>query len=176
MLQVASDLYLEYCKGLGKLIENKSFDGLKSLYISGCYCDFKPGGGGSAQIDPLPNLQYLNLCMVDNLSSVSDFGHLLLLRFSKLRKLYVSNCQNLKCLFNLGGFCSVPEHLEEIKIFSCDLLVEIFMQNQTTLVNSEIPRVRELCLEYLPELTTLDDPHQKYTWEHLEELSLIYCN
>ncbi|XP_070019341.1 disease resistance protein At4g27190-like [Nicotiana sylvestris] len=42
MLQFASDLYLIKCMGLRKLIAYNSFDGLKSLHIVNCSCDFKP--------------------------------------------------------------------------------------------------------------------------------------
>ncbi|KAM3270956.1 hypothetical protein P3S67_029158 [Capsicum chacoense] len=74
MLQFASDLYLHACMGLRKLIAYNTFNGLKSLKIVGCSCSFGPVQGGSGQFDPLPNLEYLNLCYVHNLKSVSDFG------------------------------------------------------------------------------------------------------
>ncbi|PHT48530.1 hypothetical protein CQW23_12738 [Capsicum baccatum] len=76
MLQFASDLYLEECMGLRKLIDhNMSFDGLKSLYIYKCSCDFGPVEEGSGQFDPLPNLEYLTLIGVYNLKSLADMIH-----------------------------------------------------------------------------------------------------
>ncbi|XP_055819692.1 disease resistance protein At4g27190-like [Solanum dulcamara] len=167
MLQFASYLYLEQCMGLRKLIANKSFDGLKSLYIYKCYCDFTPAEEGSGQFDPLPNLEYLKLDSVHNLKSVSDFSQLLGLRFSKLRQLHISSSSSLTCLFNVGGAFSVPKHLEEITIDSCSELVELFVQ----CCSSQIPRVRKLLLSELPKLGRLGEP-----WEHLEELKVINCN
>nr|XP_016500399.1 PREDICTED: disease resistance protein At4g27190-like isoform X4 [Nicotiana tabacum] len=177
MLQFASDLYLIKCMGLRKLIAYNSFDGLKSLHIVNCSCDFKPVEEGNEHFDPLPNLkegnehfdplpnlEYLRLGSLFNLKSVSEFGHFLGTRFSKLRQLEMAVCQSLTCLFNVGGAFSVPKHLEDIGISNCRM----------TLVNSEVPRVRELLLENCPSLGTLGEPEN--TWEHLEELSLTNCN
>lgn len=147
MLQFASHLYLGYCSGLRKLIAYNSFDGLKSLYIRSCYCDFKPAEEGSGIFDPLPNLEYLNLHSVYNLKSVSDFSQLLGLRLCKLRQLDIHFCANVACLFNVDGAFSVPKHLEEITICYCEQLIELLVQcgsSHATLVNSEIPRVRKL--------------------------------
>ncbi|KAG5588947.1 hypothetical protein H5410_039461 [Solanum commersonii] len=155
MLQFASHLYLEEFMGLRKLFAYNSFDGLKSLHIESCSCDFGSAEEGSGhQIDPLPNLEHLSLVYVDNLKSVSDFGHL---RFSKLRRLDINICDSLTCLFNVGGGFAVP--LEEITISYCE---ELLKSNS---------RVRKLVLRYLPKLGTLGEP-----WEHLEELKVISCN
>ncbi|XP_059288749.1 disease resistance protein At4g27190-like isoform X2 [Lycium ferocissimum] len=177
MLQFASDLYLCNCMGLRKLFAYNSFNGLKKLYIVECNCDFRPAKEGNDIFDPLPNLELLHLYSVHLLKSVSDFGQLLGLRFSKLRKLDIAFCASLTCLFNVGGAFSVPKHLEEIKINDCKQLVELFVQcgsSQAILVNSEIPRVRKLSLQYLSKLGTLGEPQSM--WEHLEELTLIWCN
>nr|XP_009790434.1 PREDICTED: disease resistance protein At4g27190-like [Nicotiana sylvestris] len=177
MLQFASNLCLENCKGLRKLIAYNSFNGIKELTVSGCSCDFKPAEEGSGRFDPLPNLEHLCLFWINNLESVSDISHLLDLRFSKLRRLDISRCARLRCLFNVGGAFSVPNHLERIAISYCDELVELFVQcgsSQTTLANSEIPRVRKLWLRELRELGTLGEPEN--TWEHMQELKLIDCN
>ncbi|XP_075108746.1 disease resistance protein At4g27190-like [Nicotiana tabacum] len=172
MLQFASDLYLIKCMGLRKLIAYNSFDGLKSLHIVNCSCDFKPVGQGNEHFDPLPNLkqgnehfdplpnlEYLRLSSLINLKSVSDFGHFLGIRFSKLRQLEMVVCPSLTCLFNVGGTFSVPKQLEDIGISNC----------QMTLVN-----FRKLLLEDCPILGTLGE--RESTWELLEELSLIKCN
>ncbi|TMW97322.1 hypothetical protein EJD97_005733 [Solanum chilense] len=156
MFQFASHLYFEEFIGLRKLFAYNSFDGLKSLHVESCYCDF-----GSAE-DPLPNLEHLSLVYVDNLKSVSDIGHL---RFSKLRRLDINICDSLTCLFNVSVGFSVP--LEEITISYCEELVELFVRCSA----SQIPRVRKLVLRYLPKLGTLGEP-----WEHLEELKVISCN
>ncbi|XP_006358336.1 disease resistance protein At4g27190-like [Solanum tuberosum] len=177
MLQFASHLQLVACMGLSKLIANQCFNGLKSLYIINCRCDFGPVEEGSGKIDPLPNLEYLSFYYVDHLKSVSDFGHFLGLRFSKLRKLDVFGCDNLTCLFNVGGAFSVPRHLEEISLSGCDHLTELlaqFVSSQTTLVSAEIPRVRKLSLENLPKLATFGEAQSM--WEHLEELKVVGCN
>ncbi|KAM3266889.1 hypothetical protein P3L10_003884 [Capsicum annuum] len=125
-----------------------------------------------------PNLEYLDLCYVHNLKSVSDFGQHLGLRFSKLRQLDISQCASLTCLFNDGGACSVPKNLEEITINVCLQLVELYVQcnssDQVALVNTEIPRVRKLKLYRLPELGMLGEPQSM--WEHLEELKVIACD
>ncbi|XP_060179925.1 disease resistance protein At4g27190-like isoform X2 [Lycium barbarum] len=177
MLQFASDLYLDNCMGLKQLIANNSFDGLKELHIHKCSCDFRPAEEGNGIFDPLPNLKLLRLHSVYLLKSVSDFGQLLGLRFSKLRKLDIAFCASLTCLFNVGGAFSVPNHLKEITINNCKQLLGLFVQcgsSQTTLVNSEIPRVRELRLDDLPKLGTFGEPQSM--WEHLEELTLMRCN
>ncbi|WMV40199.1 hypothetical protein MTR67_033584 [Solanum verrucosum] len=141
--------------GLRKLFAYNSFDGLKSLHVESCSCDFGSAEEGSGhQIDPLPNLEHLSL--------VSDFSHL---RFSKLHRLDINICDSLTCLFNVDGGFSVP--LEEITISYCEELVELFVQCSS----SQIPRVRKLVLRYLPKLGTLGEP-----WEHLEELKVISCN
>ncbi|KAG5568511.1 hypothetical protein H5410_064475, partial [Solanum commersonii] len=177
MLQFASHLYLEQCMGLTEFIQNNSFDGLKSLHISWCSCDFGPSIAGSGQFDdPLPNLEILRFFSVDHLKSVSDFGHFLGLRFSKLRKLNILHCDNLTCLFNVGGAFSVPRHLEEISLFDCNHLTEFLAQfgsSQTTFVSSEIPRVRRLSLYNLDALRTFGEPESM--WEHLEELEVDDC-
>ncbi|KAF3674230.1 hypothetical protein FXO38_05334 [Capsicum annuum] len=178
MLQFASDLHLHDCMGLRKLISYNTFNGLKLLNIYYCFCSFEPVEGGSGQFDPLPNLEYLNLCYVHNLKSVSDFGQYLGLRFSKLRQLNITYCPSLTCLFNYGGTCSVPKHLEEIIVDDCRQLVELFVQcsssDQATLVNSEIPRVLKLSLYKVPQLGTLGEPQS--IWEHLEELTVNSCD
>lgn len=156
MFQFASHLYFEEFIGFRKLFAYNSFDGLKSLHVESCSCDI-----GSAE-DPLPNLEHLSLVYVDNLKSVSDFGHL---RFSKLRRLDINICDSLTCLFNVSVGFSVP--LEEITISYCEELVELFVRCSA----SQIPRVRKLVLRYLPKLGTLGEP-----WEHLEELKVISCN
>ncbi|KAH0644183.1 hypothetical protein KY284_032067 [Solanum tuberosum] len=177
MLQFASYLYLELCMGLTEFIRSNSFDGLKSLDISCCSCDFGPSIERSGQFDdPLPNLKYLTFYFVDHLNSVSDLSHFLGLRFSKLRKLDISHCRNLTCLFNVGGAFSVPRHLEEISLSNCDNLTELLAQfgsSQTTFVSSEIPRVRKLRLCNLYALRTFGEPESM--WEHLEELEVIGC-
>ncbi|KAG5568159.1 hypothetical protein H5410_064824 [Solanum commersonii] len=178
MLQFASHLYLERGMGLMEFIRNNSFDGLKSLYIKHCSCDFGPSIEGSGQFDdPLPNLEILSFYSVDHLKSVSDFGHFLGLRFSKLHKLDILHCDNLTCLFNAGGAFSVPRHLEEISLFDGNHLTELLAQfgsSQMTLVSSEIPRVRKLRLDYLDALGMFGEPESM--WEHLEELIVIGCN
>ncbi|KAH0644180.1 hypothetical protein KY284_032064 [Solanum tuberosum] len=174
MLQFASDLYLVKCMGLRKLIAYNSFDGLKSLCIERCSCDFGPSKEGSGQFDPLPNLEHLSLISVNHLKSVHDFGQLLGLRFSKLRQLDIHFCASLTCLFNTF---SVPKHLEDISITFCPQLEELLVQrgsSQATLVNSEIPRVRKLHLRNLPKLGTLGEPRSM--WEHLEEHEVINCD
>ncbi|XP_047258995.1 probable disease resistance protein At4g27220 [Capsicum annuum] len=171
MLQFASDLHLEYCGGLRKLIGCNRSNGLKLLKLRSCSCSFGPVEGGSGKFDPLPNLEHLDLHLADNLKSVSDFGQYLGLTFSKLRQLnishcatgrVISHCASLTCLFNDGGICSVPKHLEEIMINNCFQLVELYVQcsssDQATLVNSEIPRVRKLYLYNAPQLGTLGEP------------------
>nr|XP_016500233.1 PREDICTED: disease resistance protein At4g27190-like isoform X1 [Nicotiana tabacum] len=177
MLQFASNLSLQNCKGLRKFIAYNSFNGIKELTVNDCSCDFKPAEKGSGRFNPLPNLEHLCFFRIQNLESVSDISHLLGLRFSKLRRLDILGCQRLRCLFNVGGAFSVPKHLEHIEIAHCDQLVELFVQcgsSQTTLANSEIPRVRKLLLEYCAKLGTLGETPN--TWEHLEELSLIEFN
>ncbi|PHU08435.1 hypothetical protein BC332_20295 [Capsicum chinense] len=99
-------------------------------------------------------------------------------KFSKLRQRNISDCASLTCLFNDGGVCSVPKHLEEIIINQCHQLVDLFVQcsssDQATLVNSEIPRVQKLKLYDLPKLVMLVEPESM--WEHLEELTVIDCD
>ncbi|KAM3270962.1 hypothetical protein P3S67_029164 [Capsicum chacoense] len=178
MLQFASDLYLDKCMGLRKLISYNTFTGLKLLNIYYCFCSFEPVEGGSGQFDPLPNLEYLVLETVENLKSISAFCQYLGLRFSKLRQLNITYCPSLTCLFNDGGTCSVPKHLEEIMINHCYQLVELYVQcsssDQARLVNSEIPRVQKLKLHDLPELAMLGEPQS--IWEHLEELTVRNCD
>ncbi|KAK6781489.1 hypothetical protein RDI58_019285 [Solanum bulbocastanum] len=116
MLQFASHLYLEKCMGLRKVIVNKkSFNGLKSIYIHKCSCYFTPLEEGSGQFDPLPNLEYLSLEYVHNLKSVSDFSQFLGLR---LRQLVVYICHSLTCLFNVDDAFALPKHLEDVSIVS----------------------------------------------------------
>ncbi|KAH0641475.1 hypothetical protein KY289_032449 [Solanum tuberosum] len=173
MLQFASHLYLLDCMGLSKLIANKksTLNGLKSLRINNCCCDFGPVEEGiSGQIDPLPNLEYLRFFSVDHLKSVSGFGHFLGLRFSKLRRLDVSFCPRVTCLFG-GVFSAIPKHLEEIEILGC---VELVVLCGGSLANSETPRVRKLSLRNLPKLATFGEAQSM--WEHLEELEVVRCN
>ncbi|KAK4729055.1 hypothetical protein R3W88_022043 [Solanum pinnatisectum] len=187
MLQFASHLCLEKCMGLRKVIVNKkSFNGLKSIYIHKCSCYFTHWKkdvdnlilcqiwniSASSTDDPLPNLEYLYLHHVSNFKSVSDFDQLLGLRFSKLRKLDIHYCHNLTCLFNVGGPFSVPRDLKEISLSFCRRLRELLAQfgpSQTTLVSSQIPSVRKLCLVGLLSLKTFGEP-----WE-LEELEVNGC-
>ncbi|WMV40197.1 hypothetical protein MTR67_033582 [Solanum verrucosum] len=141
MLQFASHLYLVDCMGLME-------------------------EGISGQIDPLPNLEYLSFFSVDHLKSVSDFGHFLGLRFSKLRRLDISFCPRVTYLFNAVG--SAPKHLEEINIHQCVELVDLLVLRGGSLANSETPWVRKLSLRSLPKLATFGEAQSM--WEHLEEL------
>ncbi|KAH0647066.1 hypothetical protein KY290_033065 [Solanum tuberosum] len=166
MLEFASHLQLVDCMGLSKLIANQCFNGLKSLCIFNCRCDFGPVEEGSGKIDPLPNLEYLSFFSVDHLKSISDFGHFLGLRFSKLRHLDISFCPRVTCLFNAVG--SAPKHLEEIKIDECAELVDL------SLANSETARVRKLFLRNLPKLATFGKAQSM--WEHMEQLHVARCN
>ncbi|XP_049388802.1 disease resistance protein At4g27190-like [Solanum stenotomum] len=180
MLQFASHLYLKLClcMDLTEFIRNNSFDGLKSLDINQCSCGFGTSIEGSGQFDdPMPNPELLRFHSVNHLKNVSDFGHFLGLRFSKLRKLNLHRCRTLTCLFNVGGAFSVPRHLEEITLTHCFRLRELLAQfgsSQTTFVSSEIPRVRKLRLDCLSALETFGEPESM--WEHLEGLIVIGCN
>ncbi|KAM3379731.1 disease resistance protein [Capsicum galapagoense] len=176
MLQFASDLYLHKCMGLKKLIAYNRFDGLKSLRIERCSCNFGPPGG-SRQFDPLPNLEHISLVSVDYLKSISDFSKLLGLRFSKLRQLEIHFCASLTCLFTVGRVFSVPKQLEDISITFCPELVQLLVlrsPTKATHVNTEIPRVQRLVLRNLPKLGTLGEPQSM--WEHLKEHEVINCD
>ncbi|PHT95820.1 hypothetical protein T459_03702 [Capsicum annuum] len=178
MLHFASELYLDGCMGLRSVIACDTFHGLKSLYIERCYCNFTPWKRRIGEFDPLPNLEYLSIDWIHYLKSVSDFSTQLLgLRFSKLRRLSISNCHSLTCLFNVGGAFCAPKHLEEITISDCKQLTELFVQCsssvQATPVDSEIPRIRKLWLTSLPKLGTFGEPPSM--WEHLEQLMVIGC-
>ncbi|KAF3615731.1 putative receptor-like protein kinase-like [Capsicum annuum] len=143
------DLYLNECMGLRKFIAYNTFNGLKLLNIQSCSCSYGSVEGGSGQFDFLPNMECLDLHFVKNLKRVSDSVNVWSKIF-KLRQLDISDCPSLTCLFNDGGACSVPKHLEEITIRYCRDLVELYVQcsssDQDTLVNSEIPRVWKLRL------------------------------
>ncbi|PHT39773.1 hypothetical protein CQW23_18627 [Capsicum baccatum] len=176
MLQFASDLYLHKCMGFRKLIAYNRFDGLKSLRIERCSCDFGHPGG-SPQFDPLPNLELISLISVDNLKSVSDFSKLLGLRLSKLRQLEIHFCASLTCLFTVGTDFSVPKQLEDISITFCPELVQLLVQRsptKATHVNSETPRVQKLVLRNLPKFGSLGEPQSM--WEHLKEHEVINCD
>ncbi|KAM3379726.1 disease resistance protein like [Capsicum galapagoense] len=176
MLQFASDLYLHKCMGFRKLIAYNRFDGLKSLRIERCSCDFGHPGG-SPQFDPLPNLELISLISVDNLKCVSDFSKLLGLRLSKLRQLEIHFCASLTCLFTVGRDFSLPKQLEDISITFCPELVQLLVQRsptKATHVNSETPRVQKLVLRNLPKFGSLGEPQSM--WEHLKEHEVINCD
>ncbi|PHT39946.1 hypothetical protein CQW23_18800 [Capsicum baccatum] len=169
MLQFALDLYLHECMGLRKLIAYNRFDGLKSLHIERCSCDFG-SPGGSRLFDPLPNLEHISLVSVDYLKSISHFIKLLGLRFSKLCQLVIHFCASLTCLFTVGRDFSFPKQLEDISITFCAELVQLLVQHsptKATLVNTEIPRVQKLVLRNLLKFGTLGEPQSM--WEHLKE-------
>ncbi|TMW94598.1 hypothetical protein EJD97_010047 [Solanum chilense] len=170
MLQFASDLYLEKCMGLAEFIRNHIFDGLKSLHILHCSCDF---GAFTEECDDdrLPNLENLFISSVNDITSVSNFGQLLGLRFSKLRKLDLYQCHRLTCVFDVGKGFSVPRHLEEISVSECGELTELVAQLGSS---SEIPRVRKLRLYNLESLRRFGEAESM--WEHLEELDVSRCN
>lgn len=170
MLQFASDLYLENCMGMTEFIRNHSFDGLKSLCIMNCSCDF---GAFTEECDddPLPNLEHLKISYVNDIMNVPHFGQLLGLRFSKLRKLDLHHCYSLTCVFYVGNGFSVPRHLEEISVSECGNLTELVEQLGSS---SEIPRVRKLWLYSLVALRRFGEAERM--WEHLEELYVRSCH
>ncbi|KAM3379542.1 hypothetical protein P3S68_011956 [Capsicum galapagoense] len=132
MLQFASDLYLNKCMGLRKLIAYSTFNGLKSLNIQGCYCAFGPVEGGSGQFDPLPNLEYLDLYLLVELyvqCSSSDQATLVNSEIPRVCKLKL---YRLPDLGTLGEPQGMWEHLDELKLIACHGLRKLPLSIQTS--------------------------------------------
>ncbi|KAH0644182.1 hypothetical protein KY284_032066 [Solanum tuberosum] len=143
MLQFASHLYLEEFMGLRKLFAYNSFDGLKSLLVESCSCDFGSAEEGSGhQIDPLPNLEHLSLVYVDNLKNFSvPLEEITISYCEELVELFV-RCSSsqiprvrklvLRYLPKLGTLGKSWEHLEELKVISCNEIRKLPLSIQTS--------------------------------------------
>ncbi|XP_062170558.1 probable disease resistance protein At4g27220 [Alnus glutinosa] len=155
-----------------------SFAGLKSLTIESCSGSVWQGGCAS-HYDLLPNLEELYLRDLNYVESISELLGQLGLRFLRLKLIEVEYCSEMKYLLPCGYsyfiYTALP-NLEIMKVRSCDRLVELFSYNSMQYIASDpvVPSLRQLKLEWLPQLRTLCRDEE--TWPLLEQLFLIDFN
>jgi disease resistance protein RPS2 len=183
LLSHASSLNLDNCLGLSDMLEDLvinsvgSFAGLKSLTIESCSGSVWQGGCAS-HYDLLPNLEELYLRDLNYGESISELlGHLGL-RFLRLKLIEVEYCSEMKYLLPCGYsyFIYALPNLEIMKVRSCDRLGELFRYNSMQYITSDpvVPSLRQLKLEWLPQLRTLCRDEE--TWPLLEQVHVSMCN
>jgi len=183
LLSHASSLDLDNCLGLSDMLEDLvinsvgSFASLKSLTIESCSGSVWQGGCAS-HYDLLPNLEELYLRYLNYGESISELlGHLGL-RFLRLKLREVEYCSEMKYLLPCGYsyFIYALPNLEIMKVRSCDRLGELFRYNSMQYITSDpvVPSLRQLKLEWLPQLRTLCRDEE--TWPLLEQVHVSMCN
>ncbi|KAK1261222.1 Disease resistance protein [Acorus gramineus] len=174
LLANASALWLSHCRGIRSICElvesgTRAFIGLKSLAIWLCdemTCVIK---GELVQESILPNLEELNLGILQNLEYIVEGmipdGESL----TKLRIISVLFCPALQCLFTSALLPHV-QSLEKIKLFSCSGMSVLI----PTEVNvADFSKVRVLDLEKLPNLKAVSK--NPLAWPSLEHLIVYTC-
>ncbi|CAN6808808.1 unnamed protein product [Brassica oleracea] len=130
LLVHVTSLCLMHSEGLNAMFKNLvtkskiSFVAVKSLSLHHCP-SLSFSGGYKAKQDLFPNLDEISLVNV-NLKSIGELNDFLGLRFKKLKLLHVFDCRQLKYLFSYKTLAGSLPNLEEIKVRSCRILVELF--------------------------------------------------
>lgn len=175
LLHVAS-LDLNYCEGLNGMFGNlvttstRSFVAMKALSIRH-FPSLSLASSCEAQLDLFPNLEELSLDNV-NLESIGELNGFLGMRFKKLKLLRVSGCQQLKRLFSDQILAGSLPNLQEINVFSCWRLEELFHFSSvhvTFNAKSLLPKLRVIKLKSLPQLRSIcNDRVVLKSLKHLE--------
>ncbi|KAG7994093.1 hypothetical protein I3843_01G038200 [Carya illinoinensis] len=182
LLSNASHLELVTCPRLNEMLQDlvingRSFTNLKTLVIWGSNSSFQTGGH-AAQYDLLPNLEELNLGYMP-IESISELPNLLGLRFQKLKKIEVAHCRPMRYLLSLGNsnIRTMP-NLEEIVVFDCTYLVELFkyLPLQINMADPDpiTPRLQNLKLRLLPNLRNLCREERTWPGDKVK-VDVIYC-
>ncbi|KAL0429162.1 UNVERIFIED_CONTAM: hypothetical protein Sradi_0542200 [Sesamum radiatum] len=153
------------CQGLGtifeKLVANSyevgCFDTLRVLYISGC-TDWVEVGS-NAKFDMLPNLKDISLIEFTNISCILDFALPLGLKFSRLERIRVIECSQLKYFLSLGSTIPALEKLGEVILNYCDQVEELFKfdQNSGFQDATVFPNLKTITLKNCPRLRFLSE-------------------
>lgn len=159
LLVHVTSLCLMHSEGLNAMFKNLvtkskiSFVAVKSLSLHHCP-SLSFSGGYKAKQDLFPNLDEISLVNV-NLKSIGELNDFLGLRFKKLKLLHVFDCRQLKYLFSYKTLAGSLPNLEEIKVRSCRILVELFkFSSEPVRVPTEslLPKLSVIRLDHLPQL------------------------
>nr|GMC48926.1 disease resistance protein At4g27190-like [Ipomoea batatas] len=162
---------------LDSLVKNSAslgpFVNLKKLSIQSCRIFGKPLSLGICheQMDLLPNLEFLRLCAVIGLESLSSISNFLGLRFTKLKEIEVRWCGCLQNLLVMDGSFQKLDKVEKISIYGCRKLTQVF---KNTLMDNIVPNLRTLFLCRLPALKGICNAN--VSWKSLEQLEVRECN
>ncbi|RWR97694.1 disease resistance protein RPS2 [Cinnamomum micranthum f. kanehirae] len=138
----------------------------------------------------LPNLEEVGIMNLPELRSLCD-GPLLLGSLSKLRYLTLSDCKNLKKVFQLGiirQLCSLQvllvedcskmeeiieiEEEEEMSMSVASHTHNVISYNNDRLI---LPNIRSIRLCFLPELVSICRGFSNFEWPSLETIHIVDC-
>ncbi|RWR97678.1 putative disease resistance protein [Cinnamomum micranthum f. kanehirae] len=138
----------------------------------------------------LPNLETLDIANLPKLRSLCD-GPLLLGSLSKLRFLHLSDCKNLKKVFQLGiirQLCSLEflwvqgcskmeeiieiEEEEEMSMSVASHTHNVISYNNDRLI---LPNIKQIILWKLPELVSICRGFSNFEWPSLESIYIEEC-
>ncbi|RWR71980.1 putative disease resistance protein [Cinnamomum micranthum f. kanehirae] len=135
----------------------------------------------------LPNLKDLTINNLPKLRSLCD-GPLLPGSLSKLTHLFLSGCEKLKLqlgiirqLYNLEylsvEYCWTMEEIIEIEEEEMSMSVASHSHNVISYNNDRLilPNIKEIRLEYLPELVSICRGFSNFEWPSLETISIYEC-
>ncbi|RWR72027.1 putative disease resistance protein [Cinnamomum micranthum f. kanehirae] len=136
----------------------------------------------------LPNLKKLVICSLPELRSLCD-GPLLPGSLSKLTKLVLQFCKNLKKVFQLGVIRQLC-NLESLEVWYCSTVEEIIeieeemsmsvashTHNVISYNNDRLilPNIKNILLSYLPELVSICRGFSNFEWPSLETIYIYKC-
>ncbi|RWR72016.1 putative disease resistance protein [Cinnamomum micranthum f. kanehirae] len=138
----------------------------------------------------LPNLKELGIKSLPELRSLCD-GPLLPGSLSKLTKLYLYECNNLKKVFQLGiirQLCSL-EYLDVSNCSTVEEIIEIEEEEDISMsvashthnvisYNNDrliLPNIKQIHLSYLPELVSICRGFSNFEWPSLETIEIFEC-
>ncbi|CAN6980182.1 unnamed protein product [Brassica oleracea var. botrytis] len=180
LLVHVTSLCLMHSEGLNAMFKNLvtkskiSFVAVKSLSLHHCP-SLSFSGGYKAKQDLFLNLDEISLVNV-NLKSIGELNDFLGLRFKKLKLLHVFDCRQLKYLFSYKTLAGSLPNLEEIKVRSCRILVELFkFSSEPVRVSTEslLPKLSVIRLDHLPQLRRVCS--NGAVLKHLKQLEVKSC-
>ncbi|KAF3508071.1 hypothetical protein F2Q69_00002619 [Brassica cretica] len=180
LLVHVTSLCLMHSEGLNAMFKNLvtkskiSFVAVKSLSLHHCP-SLSFSGGYKAKQDLFPNLDEISLVNV-NLKSVGELNDFLGLRFKQLKLLHVFDCRQLKYIFSYKTLAGSLPNLEEIKVRSCRILVELFkFSSEPVRVSTEslLPKLSVIRLDHLPQLRRVCS--NGAVLKHLKQLEVKSC-
>lgn len=175
--EMLEDFARSSVSSFGRSNSADSFSGLKSLSIMNC--SLSQGKILYAtSYDLLPNLEELRLENLTGMQSISQLlGHLGL-KFSKLKLIEVSRCDQMKSLLLYGKFITTLPNVETIRVSFCYGLEKLFdfVSEETSpgQVQPIVQKLQRLELKTIPKLRILC--RREESWPSLERVDVVACD